>query len=216
VAEDWRVTATLHEQEHRAHLMAMLHEHEVEADARQRLGGRVAVSGEGNHVFLYADTDAAARGAQRVVEQLLPVHGMSATFKVDRWHHEEERWEDASVPLPATPEARRVEHERLEQEETEESQGSGVAEWEVRIELASHHDAHALAERLESEGVPSVVRRWKYLLIGANDQDDAAALAKRLQGELPPGATIHVEPGSGLAWQLTPGNAFAIFGGLSG
>jgi hypothetical protein len=25
---------------------------------------------------------------------------------------------------------------------------------------------------------------------------------------------VHVEPGSGTAWQLMPGNPFAVFGGL--
>ena len=216
MAEDWRVTVSLREQEQTGQLLTLLNEQVVEDDVRRRLGERVSVSGAEAHVFLYADTEVAAREAERVVEQLLPAHGMSGSFKVDRWHHDEERWEDASVPIPVSPEGLRAEHERLEQDETAEAQESGLAEWEVRIELATHHDAQLLAQRLEDEGFQQLVRRWKYLLIGTTDRDDADTLTKRLQGELPEGATVYVEPGSGLAWELMPQNPFAVFGGLGG
>ena len=53
MAEDWRVTVELEE----GHDLAKeLDEHELEDDAREALGQRVAVSGEGSQVFLYADT----------------------------------------------------------------------------------------------------------------------------------------------------------------
>ena len=102
MAEDWRVTVALPEETHTGHLLRALHGHEVEDEGRARLGQRIAVSGSGNNVFLYADSESAAREAERVVGLLLEAHGMTGTFKVDRWHHEEERWEDASVPLPAS------------------------------------------------------------------------------------------------------------------
>ena len=119
------------------------------------------------------------------------------------------------MPLPTTATAKQAEHARLEAEETAEARATGVATWEVRIELASHHDAHALAEQLEGEGFTQIVRRWQYLLIGTADEDDAHTLAQRLQGELPAGARIEVEPGGGLAWQLSPRNPFAVFGGFA-
>ena len=216
MGEDWRVTVNLPEQQHAGRLLTLLRGHEVEDDVRDRLGKRVSVGGGNGEIFLYADTEAAAHEAQQVVEQLLPEHKMTGTFTIDRWHHDEERWEDASVPLPANAEAVGTEHERQEQDETAESQETGLAEWEVRIELASHQDAQALAERLEGEGYHQLVRRWKYLLIGTDDRDGADALAARLQNELPEGATIEVEPGSGLAWELMPQNPFAVFGGLGG
>jgi hypothetical protein len=214
VAEDWRVTATLDENEHVNGLLRALHERQVRDELRDELGDRVAVSGEGEHVFLYADTEAAARGAEKVVRQVVGEHEMRADLKLDRWHHLEEEWVDASVPLPQTDEEKRAEHERLEQEETAESQQSGLATWEVRVELPSHHEASALADRLKQEDQP-VVRRWTYLLVGANNEDDANALAKRLSDEVP-AARVHVEPGGGMAWQLAPQNPFAIFGGLGG
>ena len=86
----------------------------------------------------------------------------------------------------------------------------------MRIELASHHDARALAERLENEGFHLVVRRWSYLLVGTDNEDDARELAQKLEDELPDGATIHVEPGGGTAWKAVPSNPFAVFGGLAG
>lgn len=214
VAEDWRVTVTLEEGDHTGRLLGVLHEHEVEDDVRQKLGDRVAVSGSGNHVFLYGDTEQATQAAQEVVEGVLQAHGMRGVFRLDRWHHEEEEWEDASKSMPATTEEHKAEHARLEQQETDDSQASGIAEWEVRIELRSHHDARALAQRLQDEG-SQVVRRWTFLLIGTNDEDDAHALAERLQAEMPDGATIHVEPAGGLAWQLMPRSPFAVFGGLA-
>ena len=214
MAEDWRVTVTLPGKSDAARLLSALHAHEVEEDVRKQLGERVAVSGDDNHVFLYADAEGAARRAEQIVRELLSAHGTTGELKLDRWHHEEEEWEDATVPLPSTAAQKQVEHERLEQQETAEAHATGIAEWEVRIELGSHHDAAALAEQLEQEGYEHFIRRWKYLLIGTADEDDARALAERLTAELPPGATIQAEPGSGMAWQLMPLNPFAVFGGL--
>ncbi len=53
------------------------------------------------------------------------------------------------------------------------------------------------------------------MILGANDEDDARALAEQLQGELPGEATIHVEPGTGTAWEWLGDRPFAVFGGLS-
>ena len=214
VAEDWRITATLDENEHVNRLLRALHEHEVREELRDELGGRVAVSGEGDKVFVYADTEAAARAATQAVQQVVGEHEMRADLKLDRWHQLEEEWEDASVPLPQTDEEWQAEHERLEQKESAESQQSGLASWEVRVELPSHQEAAELADRLKQEG-QSVVRRWKYLLVGANNESDANVLAERLADEVPE-AHSHVEPGGGMAWQFTPQNPFAVLGGLGG
>jgi hypothetical protein len=200
VAEDWRVSANLHEQD-AGRLMRALHTAEIEGDTRSQLGRRVAVSGQDDHVFLYADTESAARAAADVLTAVLREHELEADLDVERWDHEADVWETPSGVATSPPDA--------------SPDSSDVAEWEVRVELASHHDAHALAERLESERI-DCVRRWKYLLVGAASEDDANALASRLQAEAPGGSTVHVEPGSGLAWQLQPGNPFAIFGGLAG
>jgi hypothetical protein len=212
MAEDWRVTVTVSDDEQAVALLDALETHSAEGDVSLGRGDRVAASADGSNLFLYAGTEAAARAAQSVVEDLLQE---DAEFALDRWHEIEERWEDASVPLPATDADKNAEHERLEQDEAAESAATGVAQWEVRVELRSHADEQELADRLERDGW-SVISRWRYLIVGAANQDDALALAKELEETGPAGAEIHVEPGGGLAWQVVPSNPFAIFGGLAG
>jgi hypothetical protein len=216
MAEDWRVTVRLNEAAELSHALKALHEHRVEQQIGAGLGGPVAVSGSGDELFLYADTEAGARAASGVVTTVLTAQqiGVRATT-LERWHHDEERWEDARLAAPSTPEAEHTEHERLEQQEARESQTTGVAPWELRIEFGSHHDARVFAERLGSEGFRHLVRRWRFLLVGVDDRDDALAWAQRLSDELPPGATVHVEPGGGLAWEFRPNSAFAVFGGMA-
>ena len=215
MAEDWRVTVKVPDEGLSERVAGYLHEQEVEEGVRKRLGDRVAVSAGDNAVFLYADSEQAAREADQVVHGVLTDRGLEAQTALDRWHPVEQQWEPASRPLPSTEEERERERERLEQEEAAESQASGIAAWEVRVELPSHAAERELAERLEDEGLP-VVSRWTYLIVGAENQDDANDIAKRLQREAPAGSVLHVEPGGGLAWQALGNNPFAVFGGLAG
>jgi nucleotide-binding universal stress UspA family protein len=189
--------------------------HALEAVERgsdaQDAAPRAAVTHEGEHLFIYTDSLQAAERALAVVREAMSQRGLSGKVDTYRWHPLEERWEDASAPLPASDAERAAEHARLEALETEESQEAGVAEWEVRITLPTHHDARAFAERLRGEGI-SVNQRWKHLLVGANDEDDAAALAERLRVEAPPGSEILSE-GSGLPyWQML--HPYAYLGGM--
>jgi len=119
---------------------------------------------------------------------------------IDRWHPLEERWEPESVPLPQTEADLRREHARREEDERALSRELGQPLWEVRVELDSHRAGEELAERLAAEGRP-VVRRWRYLLLGADSEDEATALAERVQREQP-GARVHPEPSGALVWRL--------------
>jgi hypothetical protein len=92
--------------------------------------------------------------------------------------------------MPDTAERRAAEHQRLVDTETQDSLAAGQAGWEVRVELPSHHQAVELAERLQAEGRP-VIRRWKYLVLGANNEDDASALAEAIGQEIPAKASVH-------------------------
>jgi len=215
MADDWRVTIGLDEDEHVNRILDALRERDVRQELRDELGGRVAVSSDGPNLFLYAETRRAADAAERALRDVLAEHHLHGRPQLDRWHPIEERWEDASVPEPRSETAREVERERRDAEETAESLSTGVAQWEVRVELASPKDAEAFAGELESAG-NTVTRRSSYLLVSANDEDDAKALAQRIEKDAPAGATVHVEPGAGVAWQLLPSNPFAIFGGLAG
>lgn len=215
MADDWRVTITLSEDEHVNRVLASLREREVRQELRDQLGGRVAVSSDGPNVFLYASTRRAAEAGEQVLRNVLAEHHLDGAPKLDRWHPIEERWEDGAVPEPQSTEAREAERQRLEADDAAESISTGVAQWEVRVELASHRDAEELAAQLEQQG-NTVTRRANYVLVSANDEDDAKTTAARVERDAPHGATVHVEPGAGVAWQLLPRNPFAIFGGLAG
>jgi hypothetical protein len=192
VANDWRVTVTLHDAAHVGRVVEFVREHEVEKDVQRRLGGQVAVSVDGPSIFLYAGSENAAREADRVVRELIASDGLSADFALDRWHPDEEEWESADVAPPRTEQQRAAEHERLEQDETRESLATGKAEFEVRVELPSHREAVQLADRLTAEG-RQVIRRWTLLVLGANDSDDAEALAEVIRQEAPAGARVEVQ-----------------------
>jgi hypothetical protein len=173
---------------------------------------RAVVTHDRDDVFLYADSPLDAERVRAVVQDVIDREHLDAELELARWHPLEERWEDAAKPLPASDGERVAEHARLEQEETEESQQAGFAEWEVRVTLPSHQEARAFGERLRSEGIP-VNQRWRYLLVGANDEDDAAALAERLRTEAPAGSEIHSE-GNGLPyWQML--HPFSYLGGIA-
>ncbi len=191
--DDWRVTVTLHDEAHVKHAMQSVREHEVEDDVRHRLGHRVAVSADGPHVFLYAATEDAAREADRVVREVLARRQLTAEFSLDRWHPIEQEWADASTPLPQSAEEHEAESERRVDDETRESLAAGQAGWEVLIEAPSHHGAVELAKRLQAEGHP-VTRRWKYLVLGANNEDEARDLARAMQQEAPASASVHAGP----------------------
>jgi len=213
VADDWRLTALLTD-DGTQRLLEQLREHEADDAVRHLLGGAVAVSGEGNTVYAYASTAEAIHEAETVVRALLAENGVEARISVDRWHDLEQRWEDESVPLPQTEAERETERERLEETEEAESRASGRALWEVRLELPSHGRTRELGNRLEGDGL-HVIRRWTFLLVGADSEDDARELAERLRAEAPD-AAVHVEPIGEMIAEVAPGNPFAIFGSLAG
>jgi hypothetical protein len=215
VAEDWRITVDFDDEGDGTQLVEWLAARDFESDERDRFGGRVAVSRDGPRVFLYADTEELARDADGIVRALLSSEGRQARIALERWHPVEQDWQDAAIPLPQTEEEVHAEHERQQAREAAESLESGEAEWEVRVSLPSREATHDLADRLEGEGIP-VTRRTTFLLVGAVNQDEATALAERLRAEAPEGATVEVEPGGAMVWEVSPRNPFAVFGGLGG
>jgi hypothetical protein len=215
MADDWRLTIDFDDEGDGTQLVEWLAALRLEAEERDRLGDRVAVSRDGPRVFVYADTEDVARSAEDVVRAQLAKRGAGARLTLERWHPVEQSWQDPSMPLPSTEEELRAEHERQQDREAAESRERGRAGWEVRAELPGHEETVALAERLEAEGLP-VVRRSTFLLVGAANEDEATALAERVEREAPAGTRVHVEPGGGVAWEVMPQNPFAVFGGLGG
>ncbi len=192
-SSDWRVTISLTDQEHAERARRSFSEREVEDDVHRRLGGNIAVGAGDSQIFLYAGTELAARQAEQVARDVLAQHGIEAEFALHRWHPIEEEWESPDVAMPQTETERQAEHQRLEETETAESLATGTAQWQARAELPSHREAVALASKLESEG-KAVVRRWKFLVVGANNEDEAQQLAEQIRTEAPPGATVRAEP----------------------
>jgi hypothetical protein len=211
VHDDWRLQFDLEPGTGVSGLLAAVREHEIDDDVRARLGNRVVVSHDASRLFLYADSDDALREAERVVRPLLEQQGVAGRAHLSRWHPEEERWEDPSVPLPSSEEERRAERDRLAADEAAESESRGYPEWEVRVETPSASDARAFAETLRDEGLP-LVRRSHYVLVGAPSEAEAQALAGRLRDEAPEGSTLAVEGNGQEAWRTL--HPFAVFGGL--
>lgn len=191
MADDWRIRIGVVDVHDR-----LLERLGVELDdearelARALEQHRLAVSRDGDEIFVYAASRTEAEQAQKVIEVQLQTLGAGArTGSIEHWLEAEERWDDE----PAG--------ETWEEEELD----SGHAPWEVRLQCASRQEAKALAEQLEGEGYRPV-RRFHYLIVGAASKEDADALAARLHGS--------VEAGGEVVWETAPGNPFAVFGGL--
>jgi hypothetical protein len=188
--DDWRVTISFPDRLQAQRAKVLFPRRKVADDARRRLGHGVAVGAGGSQVFLYAGTEVAAREAERVARDVLAEHHFQAGFAIHRWHPVEEQWEDPDVAMPRTEAGRQAEYQRLLDDETAESLATGVAQWQVRVEFPSHQQAVALAAKLRSEG-QAVIRRWKFLVVGASNEDEARELAGQIRRETPADATVH-------------------------
>lgn len=203
-ANDWRISVRLHAGHQTGKAVEHLSAHQVEKQVHARLGGRVVVGTDGgNELFLYAHTQDAAAVAQHSVSDLLSSHDIGADYTVERWHPVAEEWEPADLPLPSTPAEVQAEREQLDAEETGESVSAGVALFEVRVQLPSHRESVALAAQLASEGY-SVVRRWRFLVVGANNEEQAAEFAAAIRQEAPAYAVISTE-------EVGPGRPYTVF-----
>jgi hypothetical protein len=210
--EDWRVRVVLEGDGDPSWSHDRLAASSLEDDVGAALGSRVAVSRDGDELFLYADTEEAARAAERVVRDDISHHGWAGTVELTRWHDEAEEWRPADEPLPATDAERAAEHASRVAQEDADTASDNIAAWEIRVDLPSHREAKQLAERLEAEGLEPV-RRWKYLFVGAPDEDVARAWAEELRKEAPAGSEVTVEATFA---SVERNNPFAIFGAGGG
>jgi hypothetical protein len=192
--DDWRIRIELPDEEGALGLLDRLglSRHDAEELADELREHRLAVSRDGDTVFVYAATGMQAEQAARIVEQELQEEGFTPTrFVTERWLGDEERWDDD----PPQPDP---EEELLER---------GYAPWEVRVETKTLGEAHDLAEQLRAEGY-DVSRTFTYVIAGTADRKQAVELADRIHGR--------VEPGGELVYDVQPQNPFAVFGGLGG
>jgi len=151
---------------------------------------RLAVTEDDGTVFVYASSSLELEQARQVIEnELAELDAQPEQIVSEHWLAGEDRW-DSDAPAP---------------DSDAQVLAEGYAPWEVRIPCATHQAARELADKLEADGY-GIVRRWRFVIAGCASQQQANELAARVHGT--------VEPGGQLVWESTPGNPFAVFGGL--
>ena len=215
MSDDWRLRIHLPEPGRGRLLAENLAAGELEHELAQALADRAAVSHDEDDVFVYAATRQDAERATELARSVASQRGWEVETELARWHSESEEWEAPDRPLPSTSDELAAEHAERIEHEREEFQQQGYPGFEVRVQCPSRAQAVELQEHLRAEGIPSL-RRWRYVLVGAPDEDAAAALAQTISAEAPAGAVVRTEGTGRAANELAPANPFALFGGLGG
>jgi hypothetical protein len=189
--DEWRVEIALDKEQHGESLSKRLHELRIDEEARKRLGGSVIVTRDGRFLFIYAWHEESAQEAERVVRNIMENDQLVGQVRLMRWHPIAEEWKDASEELPEDEAKVAEEMREAEAEGAADAKRYGEHPWEVVIELRHIRDSHSLATKLRGEDLP-VKRRFTHLLVGADSEDDAIELGKRLEGEVPEGSRVGV------------------------
>ena len=174
--DEWRVEIDLRDEEHGYSFGERLRAHDLDDEARERLGRRVIVTRDGSRLFLYATDEESAREAERVARALLEADRLTARVTVTCWDPEREEWVPAGEPGDAGPTERPHPYE-----------------WEVHLNLSSREAAAEVERRLKEEGLP-VHRLWRRVTIDARTAGEAEELAERLRETLPDNVEIWAEP----------------------
>jgi hypothetical protein len=211
--DDWRLQVDLHDPKHAQPLVERLDARELQHELSSEFHDRIVVTRDDARIFMYAGTRKQAEGARDLVLNLAEQHGWRLDVDLKRWHPTAEDWEDPDKPLPDGESSEKAEHEAMIATERRHTEENGYPEFEVRVDFASRHDAVDFAKRLRGENVPSV-HRWRFLLVGATDEDSAKALAEQIRGEAPAGSKVSVEGTWKAAYSALPPSPFAVLGGL--
>jgi hypothetical protein len=212
-SDDWRLQIDFVAESTADTLHDRLDARELEHDLSKAFHDRVIVSRNGATIFLYAGDRGQAEKARTLVEQLAREEREEVEIDFRRWHPIALEWRPADEPLPRDAEARAAEHQAKIAKERQETEEQGYPQYEVRIDFPSHDEAEAFADRLRSESLP-VAHRWKYVLVGAADEDAAKALAERIRSEAPAGSKVSVEGTFKEIADDLP-NPFSFLGGLA-
>ncbi len=189
--DEWRVEVVLGADDHGQSLGERLHRLQLDDEARKRLGSSVVVTRDGNHLFLYAWHEESAREAESVVRELMEEDNLAGEVRLTRWHPTADEWLPADQPLPESePEVSAEEREHALAGKRA-GRESGEWAWEVVIDLPDLRTTREFAHRLEEEGLP-LKRRWRYVLVGADTEDAAVELGRRLEGETPEGGRVGI------------------------
>ena len=213
--DDWRVQVTCPTTTAAENLSKALRGGEFQHNMQDAADARVIASVDGRELFLYAGTRTQAERAAEAIKSLVASSGETVRTELRRWHPVSEEWIDADLPLPDSETALAAERSEAIEREREQQAQLDYSEWEVRVRTSSHRETLELADRLRQEGIPSL-RRWRYLLVGAADEEAANALAQRVRALAPADVTIEVEASLATIAAEAPANPFAVFGGLGG
>ena len=153
MSDEWRVEVELGDDQHHLTLGERLRTLDLDDEARSRLGDRVIATRDGDHMFLYADSEAAAREAERVAREIVSGEGLEAKTSITRWQPVQEAWVDASVPLPASEPEEQAEERAHEEAEQHDAEVEGEYDWEVRVDLPGLSETREMAKRLSAEGL---------------------------------------------------------------
>lgn len=163
--QEWRVEVNLDDEAHGYSLGERLRAHDLDDEARERLGGGAIVTRDGPHLFVYTKSLAAAHEAERVLRELVEADRLTADIRVTVWDEERDAWLDA-------------EHGDVVEDPRADDEGP---EYFVMVESEDQAALEALAARLDG---PVELRRGR-LLVGVADDEEVEALAERLRRELP-------------------------------
>jgi hypothetical protein len=208
--DEWRVEVRLTAGGEEGHtsLGERLHGLDLDNEARERLGGSVIVTRDGQQLFLYAWHEQSAREAERVVRELMESEELAGEVELTRWHPAAEAWRPATEPLPETNRELDAEEWSTERKRIE----SGEHPWEVVIDLPSLHATRKLADQLIKRGLP-VKRRFRYVLVGCPSEEAAIDLGQSFEGKVPEGSHVGIRanpfdlpyPGFVMLGSLKPG-----------
>jgi hypothetical protein len=190
VAQEWRVTIALPG----APGADRFHQwrRDVARELRDRLDGAVVEDRE-SPLLVYVDSQEAAEAAAQIGREVAAQRGLSADVTAECWHPLEEQWDAAAISQHDFAEEERISHEHQQQQERRRSAETGIAQWQVRAELGTHHDTVALAQRLSAEE-HHITQGRKFLVAGADSEDDAHRLADKIRMYTTADAKIHVGP----------------------
>ena len=213
--DDWRLQIDFVDEGPADALQDRLDARELEHDLSDAFHDRVIVSRDETTVFLYAGDREQAEKAQVLVKRWAADNEEKLDVDFTRWHPIALEWRPAHEPLPEDADALVAEHQAKLARERQETEEQGYPQYEVRIDFPSRDDAETFAERLRDEGLPTV-HRWKYVLVGAADEDAAKVLAERIRSQAPTGSKVAVEATWKEMADDLPPNPFAFLGGLGG
>jgi hypothetical protein len=212
--DDWRLQIDFRDDGPLDALQDRLDAEDLEHDLSEAFQDRVIVSRNETTIFVYAGDRGQAERAQNLIERLCREDEEEVTVDFRRWHPIAEDWKPADEPLPDDPAEERAERQEAIAREVKETEERGYPEFEVRIDLPSRGEAERFAEQLRAEGLP-VVHRWKFLLVGAVDEEHAKELAERIRSEAPPASQVAAQ-GSWPGTYAKVYGPFAFLGGLAG